>query len=69
MLANQQNKLDPLIEKARELFKVKDFYPLQRLVISNILEEVNQIVVLPTAGGKSLCFQLPSQGWSNDCGA
>jgi len=61
MTLNHFSKIDPIIEKAKELFKVKDLYPYQRLAIANILEGVNQIVVIPTAGGKSLCFQLPSQ--------
>ncbi|MCX7031570.1 MAG: RecQ family ATP-dependent DNA helicase [Spirochaetes bacterium] len=33
-------------------------YPVQRFVVSNTLEGRNQVVVLPTGSGKSLCFQL-----------
>ena len=36
------------------------FRPLQKEAILSILEERESLTVLPTGGGKSLCFQLPA---------
>ncbi|MBN1697630.1 MAG: ATP-dependent DNA helicase RecQ [Spirochaetales bacterium] len=51
---------DPVVSCARERFSIPYLYPYQRCAIANILEGVHQIVILPTGGGKSLCYQLPS---------
>jgi ATP-dependent DNA helicase RecQ len=51
---------DPIEELARTRLGVSYLYPIQRFVVSNMLEGASQIVVLPTGAGKSLCFQLPS---------
>ncbi|MBN1413105.1 MAG: ATP-dependent DNA helicase RecQ [Spirochaetales bacterium] len=50
---------DPIQSTAREIFGIPYLYPYQRFVLANILEGINQIVIFPTGGGKSVCFQLP----------
>jgi ATP-dependent DNA helicase RecQ len=40
---------------------VEYLYPIQRFVITNTLDALSQIVVMPTGSGKSLCFQAPAQ--------
>ncbi|MEQ8850135.1 DNA helicase RecQ [Botrimarina sp.] len=37
-----------------------DFRPLQRQAMAAVMESRDSVVVLPTGGGKSLCFQAPA---------
>ncbi|XP_074639274.1 ATP-dependent DNA helicase Q1-like [Acropora palmata] len=49
------------IEKAREdIFKIKKFRPLQLECMNASMAGKDCILIMPTGGGKSLCFQLPS---------
>ncbi|MBN1797435.1 MAG: ATP-dependent DNA helicase RecQ [Spirochaetales bacterium] len=52
---------DPVVTAAKNSYGIDYLYPYQRLVIANTLDQVDQIVILPTGAGKSLCFQLAAQ--------
>lgn len=51
---------DEIERLAKTRFGINYLYPIQRFVVSNVLDGHPQIVVLPTGAGKSLCFLLPS---------
>ena len=38
----------------------KSFKPQQEKIINSIIKGNNTLAILPTGGGKSLCYQLPS---------
>ena len=46
--------------KAQHRLGIKAYRPGQRPLIDAVLKGRNAVGVLPTGGGKSLCFQLPS---------
>ncbi|MDX9827661.1 MAG: DEAD/DEAH box helicase, partial [Spirochaetia bacterium] len=48
------------LEVLRRVFGYDAFYPLQERVISQVLKGKDALVLMPTGGGKSLCFQIPA---------
>ena len=52
--------IDRAREKLQEVFGFEDFLDGQEAVIDEILSGRDGSVVMPTGGGKSLCYQLPA---------
>jgi len=44
----------------RDIFGFDDFRPGQREIIDAVSSKKNVLAIMPTGGGKSLCFQLPA---------
>jgi ATP-dependent DNA helicase RecQ len=51
---------DLLLDTLNRAFGYREFRPLQRQIIEATLESRDVFALLPTGGGKSLCFQLPA---------
>ena len=47
-------------ELLKSVFGFDEFRPLQKEGVSNILNGQDSLVIMPTGGGKSLCYQLPA---------
>ncbi|HET6528477.1 MAG TPA: DNA helicase RecQ [Balneolaceae bacterium] len=53
MIKEAKNKLN-------NVFGYEDFRPLQEEVISQVLNKKDALAIMPTGGGKSLCYQIPA---------
>lgn len=52
--------LDPAQSILQGVFKLNKFRSFQERVINHLIDGENALILLPTGGGKSLCYQIPS---------
>jgi ATP-dependent DNA helicase RecQ len=51
---------DSVQQALKQYWGFDDYLPLQREAIQSVLDDRDSLVVMPTGGGKSLCYQAPA---------
>jgi ATP-dependent DNA helicase RecQ len=53
-------EIDEIRKALKQIWGYDDFRPPQREIVNSILSQQDTLIIMPTGGGKSICFQLPA---------
>ncbi len=59
-MSKPQDLMETAPKYLSEVFKIKEFRPLQKEVVEHVLAGGSALVLMPTGSGKSLTYQLPA---------
>lgn len=52
--------IDQASKTLKDVFGFSEFRQSQKAIIGNVLDQQNTLAIMPTGGGKSLCYQIPA---------